>query len=414
MVRMSSTATDIIIIGAGLVGTSLLNTLQGQGFRVRVLEHHLPTVMTSPQVDSRPITLSYSSYRILQTLGLWADLASQACPIQAVHVSDRGAFGRIHFQADAYDVPALGYVVPFDTLQQVLYQRAAAQPHVDFVSVQRIKSIQCENSGVMVCVETTQGEQIFQAALLIATDGTDSTARELMGVEVVAENPQEIAVTALLTFNDNHENRAYERFTDTGTLALLPLPESKKYRLVWTLTQAHANVVAQWSNSEVMTYIQQVFHNRIGDIVSLQLGQQYPLKTVKAKQIIGPGFVLLGNAAYTIYPHAAQGFNLALRDAAALGEILVDARAAVKSLGDIAVLQAYVDWRGADQQRTIKLTHCVSEIFGWQWPLINRVRGLGLLATDLLLPLKKRLALQMMGLAGRLPKLARGIPLHHE
>jgi 2-octaprenyl-6-methoxyphenol hydroxylase len=408
---MTNTSVDILLIGAGLVGTSLITALRGQGFRIGVLEHHLPQVMTKTSTDSRPIALCYGSQVILQSLGLWENLAAQACPIHAVHVSDRGALGRIHFQAQELKVPALGYVLPYDDLQQTLYRHAASQNQVTFIAIEEVLSINCDDAGATVLVKTAQGEQNWRAELLIASDGTHSTARKLLHIEVEEKNNDDVAMTALITLRDAHQNIAYERFTDLGALALLPLPDQKKYRLVWTLAKMHSDILLQWSPAEIINHMQKIFHNRIPAIESFQWSQHYPITTMIAHEKVRPGLILLGNAAQTLYPLAAQGFNLALRDVAVLSEILIEARVAVKSLGDRRVLQTYADWRCEDQQRTANITGYISEIFGLRWPLINRVRGFGLLAADLLLPVKKRLALQMMGLAGRLPKLARGMTL---
>lgn len=406
-----ATSVDILLIGAGLVGTSLVVALRGHGLRIGVLEHHLPSVMTTTSTDSRPIALSYGSQVILQSLGLWENLAAHACPIRAVHVSDQGALGRIYFQAQELEVPALGYVIPYDDLQRALYQRAASQEHVTFTAIEEILSIDCGDGGATVIAKTAQGEQIFHAELLVASDGTHSTVRKLLSIEAEEKNTDDVALTALITLREAHQSIAYERFTKVGTLALLPLSDNKKYRLVWTLPKTEADRMMQWSSTQRIAHLQQIFQNRIPLIESIQLSHQYPITTVIASEKIRSGLVLLGNAAQTIYPLAAQGFNLALRDVAVLSEIISDARAAVQSLGDRRVLQAYADWRAEDQQHTVSITDRISEIAGLHWPLIKRVRGLGLLATDLLLPIKKRLARQLMGLAGRLPKLARGVKL---
>lgn len=402
--------TDILLIGAGLVGTSLIVALKQQGLRIRVLEHHLPQVMTKTATDSRPVALSYGSQRILQSLGLWGNLAPLACPISAVHVSNQGTLGRIHFAAQELQVPALGYVVPYDDLQQALYHQAANQEGVEFISSEEIISIHCDDLGGTVVAKTANGEQTFSAELLIATDGTRSTARKLLQIETAEKNDQEIAATALITLREPHQSVAYERFTDQGTLALLPLSDAKKYRLVWTLSQTAADELTNKTNTQIIDEIQQIFHNRLPSIVDFQWDHRYPVTTVIAKEKIRPSFVLLGNAAQTIYPLAAQGFNLALRDVAVLSEVLIEARAAQQLLGDLSVLRKYVDWRSGDQQRTIGITRQINNLFGYHWPLANRARGLGLLATDLILPLKKRLAWQLMGLSGRLPKLMRGVP----
>lgn len=409
---MSSSAQyDIILIGAGLVGTSLVVALQNQGIKIAVLESHLPAVATQPKKDTRPLSLSYSSKVILQTLGVWPALQDLACPIETVHVSDEGALGAVHFSAAEQRVDALGYVVPFGDLQRALYHHAAAQPHADIIPINQLCAIHCAATGCSVNVNTAHGERDIKASLVIGADGTHSTTRQLLKIPTAHADHDEIALTAALHLQHEHNHGAFERFTRQGTLALLPMLNRTRYRFVWSMHKNMAADVAQWQDEQLITHLQNSFVDRIPVIEKIERGAQFPLQTIIAQEQIRSGFVLLGNAAHTLYPLAAQGFNLGLRDVAALAEVLVNARHDVKSCGDLAVLQNYFAWRESDQKRVAGLTSGISNLFGVHMPLLKSVRGLGLLATDLILPLKKRLAKRLMGLSGRLPKLARAIPL---
>ncbi len=408
---MSEAISDIIILGAGLIGTSQAVALKNQGFRIHVLEHHLPEVTTQAKKDTRPLALSYASVVILQQLGVWDGFAEKACPIRAVHVSDHGALGSLRFRADEMRVPALGYVVPFSDLQEALYRSAAAQEGVEFVPIQEITAINCEATGATVKVNTVHGAREFRASLLIAADGTKSTARHMMNIATEEKDYHEVALTGLITLNEKHEGTAFERFTKEGTLALLPLPSHNQYRLVWTLPKSHADEISAGTDEALLKKIQYYFRGYVNDMRSLERESQYPLKTVVSAEQIRPGFVLLGNAAHTLYPVAAQGFNLGLRDVAVLSEVLADAEKHVKRLGDLSVLQQYLEWRVNDQKRVSQLTQGITHVFGLHLPLMRRIRGMGLLATELFSPLKKRLARQMMGVAGRVPRLARGIDI---
>jgi len=408
---MHSKHYDIVLIGAGLVGTSLLVALKNQGMRIAVLENHLPDVTTNPKNDTRPLSLSYSSSVILQALNIWPELKDFACPIKSVHVSDAGAMGAIHFSAKEQGVFALGYVVSFGALQRLLYQHALEKEQIEIIPINELVSIQCESTGATVAVNTATGRREFNASLVIAADGAQSASRELLKIPTERSDRGDVALIAEIYLDGEHDYGAFERFTHEGTFALLPLFNRKRYRLVWSMQADIANAVSQWSDKKFKAHIEAVFSGRIPVIEKITRGKQFPLQTIIAKEQIRPGFVLLGNAAHTLYPVAAQGFNLGLRDVAVLAEILVNARHTMESLGDLPVLNQYLEWRLSDQKRVLGLTDGISHLFGLQIPLLKSVRGLGLLMTDLVLPIKKRLAKRLMGLGGRLPKLARGIGL---
>lgn len=404
---VSKNKSGLIIIGAGLVGTSLAVSMQNQGVKIKILEHYLPEATLALQKDMRPITLSYASYQILQTLGVWEDLAAESCPISTVQVSDQGALGTLRFRSSELRVPALGYVVPFYKLQHVLYQRAASQKNVEIIPITKILAIHCGGVASVNCL-AVEGEKDLQTNLLVAADGTQSTARRLLNIPTEEKNENEVALIASMELAKPHNQTAYERFTPQGTLAILPLFNQSQCCLVWSLSKQLAEKVSEWSDEEFQSKVQKIFKNRLGEIKSLKRGKQFPLQLLIAKEQIRPGFVLLGNAAHTLYPIAAQGFNLGLRDVAALSELVVSAYQKHKLLGEINLLQEYIKWRKEDQDRIIGLTRNISQWFGLQLPLVNRVRGLGLLATELLPPIKNQLAKRLLGLAGRLPKLVRG------
>ena len=400
--------TDVIIIGAGLIGTSLAVALQNEGIQIKVLEHHLSSVVGETP-DVRPLTLSFGSYRILQALGIWYDLAEEVCPITTVHISDQGAFGALCFRAREFNVPALGYVVSFWKLQNSLYQRAALQKNVELIPVIVVDDVQCNVNWAQITFSTIHGQHQLQADLLVAADGIHSTICRLLKVPVKEENRNEVALIALLQLEEPHNYTAYERFTSQGTFAILPLFQTHQYQLVWSLSKTKADEVEHWSDDQFRDVVGKIFKPYIGNIESVKRGKQYPLRMIIAKEQVRPSFVALGNAAHTLYPIAAQGFNLGLRDTAILSEILINGRFQLTSLGDIALLKKYSRWRRTDQLFITELTRGIAQWCSVQVPLVNQARGFSLLAIGLLPPLKKRLAKLMMGLSGQLPKLIQGL-----
>ncbi len=404
--------SDIAVIGTGLVGTAFAVALQHQHIDLTLLEKHLPDLTSASTLDKRPITLSYGSALILQTLGVWEALKKTACAVQSVHVSEQGALGCASFHAEDFSVPALGYVLPFSALQQLLYRRAARQSNVSIVSSEEIRTLECNQQGAHIDYVAAHQSKRLTTQLLVAADGTQSTTRKLLNISAKELPATEVAWAIEVGFENEHQGVAYERFTEKGTFALLPVFEKNNCRLIWSMPQEQFKQIQQWSDDQLRRQIESVFKSRLGATTSLARAQAYPLKMLFVEQQVQPGRVLLGNSAHTLYPIAAQGFNLALRDVAALSEVLVEARHADIALGDFAILKNYLKWRNKDQRRTASVTQGIAASFGLQHPsLLKNLRGAGLLTLDMLLPMKRLFGKRMMGLAGHLPKLMCGIKL---
>jgi len=396
---MTTTQTsnfNIVIVGAGLVGTSVIVGLQQAGFRIAILEHHLPEVMTSKAEDTRPISLAYGSKVVLDRWGVWPALAEVACPIETVHVSEQKRFGRVKFSAKDYAVPALGYVVPFSRLQKQLYQKAAAQKDVHFIPIQKINTIECDETGAKIRYQTMAGAQTLKATLLIAADGTGSTCRKLLNIQSASEDLGEVALIATMDLSAEHHGIAYERFTKKGTMAILPLFNRKQCRLVWTMEKALSEQVATWNDAKLLSEIGDCFGERLGGLKAVKREAVFPLKTVLAEEVVRPSMVLLGNAAHTIYPLAAQGFNLGLQDTAVLTRVLMQAKQDNHSVGAWSVLQRYSKIREQHQKRIIRFTNGISKVFRWQWPMLSCCRAMGLLGVDLIPFLKEDFARTLM------------------
>ncbi len=401
---------DIVISGAGLVGTSLAVALRNSSLRIAILETHLPD-LTRANSETRPLSLNYGSQKILETLGVWQDISAEAQPILRVHVSEQQKFGSLNFRASEENVPALGYVIPAELLQKQLYQHAAQIPSVKFISSQKIIKIQSQQQGLSLELQTIHGETNLKTELLVIAEGSHSSTRELLGITVQEKANEWFGLTALVELSQAHQGVAYERFTTQGVLAILPLKNQQRCRVVWILSQNQARSLSSGDEAQLAEFLHQAMEERLGNCRVLERSQPFPLQMVMADEQIRRGMVLLGNSAHTLYPLAAQGFNLGLRDTAALAEILVDARRQNRYLGDLAILQNYLSWRSNDQRWTAGLTYGASQLFDLHIPGLGLLRGLGLLATDLNPFLKHRLAKRLMGVAGKLPKLALGVAL---
>ncbi|MFN2310012.1 MAG: 2-octaprenyl-6-methoxyphenyl hydroxylase [Gammaproteobacteria bacterium] len=401
---------DILIGGGGLVGASLACALSGQGLRIGLVEAVPYGEPGQPSYDDRAIALAAGTQRIFASLGLWPALASQVTPIHQIHVSDRGHFGFVRLDRAEQGEPALGYVALGRELGAALTARLAACADVECIAPARVTGIETRAECVQVRVASGAAERVLTARLLVAADGAQSTLRRLADIPEDRRDYGQTALIANLSPERPPANIAYERFTDTGPLALLPM-SGGRCALVWTLRNDQVEAVLALDDAAFLARLQERFGWRLGRLLRVGQRTAYPLHLVRARAAVGPRLALIGNAAHTLHPIAGQGFNLGLRDVAALAEVLIEARRAGRDIGAPAVLARYAAWRQADTRRVIAFTDGLTRLFASPLPPVVWARDLGMLALNLCPPAKRLFARLSMGRVGRLPRLARGLEL---
>ena len=402
------TQYDLVIVGGGLVGASLACALGEQPLRIAVLEAVPLSSDTQPSYDDRAIALAQGTQQIFAALELWDETAMEATPIHRIHVSDRGRFGFVRLDRDTEKVAALGWVAPARALGSCLAARLAELDNVDLVCPAQVQSVSAGPDGVTVRLADGKGE--LSAGLLVAADGARSGIREQLGMPVQEWSYDQTAVVSNISTQLPNDGVAYERFTEAGPLALLPLGE-KRCAVVCTVANADADMLMEQTDAEFLRGLQQRFGFRLGRFDKVGRRHAYPLSLVKARESVAQRVALVGNAAHTLHPIAGQGFNLGLRDVAVLAEVLVDAMRDNADIGDEAVLQRYAQWRQGDHRRVIAFTDGLTRLFGNPLPPVRLGRNLGMLDMDLFPPAKTFFAHMTMGRAGRLSRLARGLPL---
>ncbi|MDH5326879.1 MAG: FAD-dependent monooxygenase, partial [Gammaproteobacteria bacterium] len=252
--------------------------------------------------------------------------------------------------------------------------------------------------------------QSVKTRLLVAADGGQSSVRTLCNIEVKQREYHQSAVIANISCSHPQAHTAYERFTPQGPLALLPMGV-ERYSLVWTHNQRDVEAVMALPDTDFLQQLQQAFGNRLGQLIKTGKREAYPLRLTQACEQIRPRIALIGNAAHTLHPIAGQGFNLGLRDVATLAQVIVDARHNDQDIGSLETLKQYAQWRQKDQNHIITLTDTLVRLFSNRFKPLSLARNLGLIGMDLLPPLKRQFSKHTMGVAGRLPRLARGLPL---
>ncbi len=404
---MSAERVDIAIIGGGLVGASLAVALAPLKLRVLLIESQTPPA-SKPSWDERCIALNAASQRIVEGLGLWTALSAEAEPIRSTHISERGRFGVARFTAEEAGLPALGYNVPLRAIGATF---AAPLPDIEglqLLAPARLQRLQLGDSEAVLGITSADGEREVRASLVVAADGARSTVRELLGIGAESRDYRQSAIVTAVRPKRAHAGVAYERFLPTGPIALLPKPDDEfghACSLVWTLpSELHREVLAL-DEASFIARAQDAFGERLGPFRALGKRMAYPLERVMSERLSAPRVLLVGNAAQSLHPVAAQGFNLGLRDVATLAETLTEASGG--DPGSPELLARYQSRRERDRARVADFTDGLVRLFSNAVPGLRGLRHLGLLMLDLTPPLRQAVLEQNLGYGSAAPKLAR-------
>ncbi len=392
-----------------MVGLSLAAALADLPLDVVVIEPVAADAGNQPSFDARTTALSAGSRRVLEGVGVWQAVATQATPIRRIHVSERGVFGFARLSAEEQGVAALGYTIENRLLGRALRERCAGIARLTLCHAAVRELSPAEDALGIV---TDQGQQ-FAARLVVAADGARSQLRSAIGIDATVSEYGQHAVIAHLDTERFHDYTAYERFTPTGPIAVLPIAEGRS-AVVWTLAPEAAARALALPDEAFIDELQQAFGLRLGRFTRVGRRQSYPLALTRSGRQTAPRAVVIGNAAQGLHPVAGQGFNLGLRDVATLAEVLADAIAEQGSAmdpGSAQLLERYTRWRQPDRQAVIRFTDSLVRGFGPPLAPLRALRATGLLLFDLLGPVKREFARRTMGLGGRLPRLVRGLPL---
>lgn len=410
--------TDVVIVGGGLVGSLLANALLEIPVRVMLIEARDIARLEQPSFDGRATALANGTKRIFARLGLWDAMQDSAEPIEHIHIGQRGRFGVARIHAREEGVTALGYTVENRAIGAALWSGLAERDGFECLSPATLESFETSTKDVCVDVNVDGRRVAVKGRLLVAADGARSSVRDALGISARAVEYGQKAVIANCTMEHPHRGWAFERFTGTGPLAMLPLTGGR-CALVWTLATDSANEALEWNDAEFVAALQDVFGYRLGRVRRIGRRAAHPLIRLRTDALTGPRSVLIGNAAVSMHPVAGQSFNLAVRDIATLAEVIADAcdrptassGGAAVDIGDAALLERYRKWRRGDQRNVSWFTHGLVTGMGLDLPGFSVLRDFGLIAFDLLPGAKRTLARHTMGMAGRVPRLARGLRL---
>ena len=400
---------DVAIVGGGMVGATLAVALAPLHLRVALIEAVPHNAASQPSFDERTTALSNGSRRILETIGVWPAVNAQATPIAKIHVSDRGRFGFARIDASEQGLPAMGYVLPNRALGSALWSLLPS-PGIKIFCPAQVSGLAANEEAVKIEIAEAGATIAIDAKLIVAADGAQSVVRSAFGVAAEVRDYNQTAVITTVLPQRFHDNVAYERFTPEGPLALLPL-DGGRCTLVLTFAKDAAQSALAWSDQEFLAEVQRRFGFRLGRFLKVGRRVPYPLSLTQSDRTSAPRCVIIGNAAQGLHPVAGMGFNLGLRDAACLAELIAENLASDADPGSAKLLSEYDAWRRADRGGVIAFTDGLVRLFSNPLSGVARLRNLGLLAFDLLPPAKSALSRLSTGGGGRVPKLARGVAL---
>lgn len=396
---------DIIIIGKGLVGASLAIALSGAGIKIALVDDS----PANSGAQERSIVLSHTSKQILQSLHLWQQLKPQVCPIKHIHVSERFGFGFTRMDASNEKLNALGYVTSAKNITASLNHRLDELQNIKFIPGKFISSENFTDHSA-IRVQTKESIEILTAQLIVAADGQNSSVRNNQNISVKTFDYGHKAIISRITLKRDHQHIAYERFTDLGSIAMLPLND-QFCSLIWAIPNDKAEQILALDDSAFLKILQEYFGYRLGKLISCTPRKAIPLQLVTAAQQIQPRLVLLGNAAHTLHPIAGQGLNLGWRDMAVLAEVIVAAFNKGNDIGAIDLLQNYLKRRRDDQLFITHFTHQLVGVFANTHLPFTFLRDMGLILIEIISPLKHYLIEKALGKSNRLPRLACGLSL---
>ena len=380
---------DVVIIGGGMAGASCALGLKQSNnqLSIAVIEANEVSADYHPSFDDRSIALAQQSVQYLKSINAFDCQAPFAAAIKKVTVSDRGHFGKTHIDCQEYGHDALGYVVEVNPFGRSLHQQLT-RTDVSLFCPDTVAKLEYQSDFANIMLSS--GEQL-SAKLVVIADGAHSQSRKLANIEFNTRAYQQAAIIANIEVAGGHHNHAFERFTEHGPMALLPM-SNNRYSLVWCMEPEQIEHTMALEDDAFLAELQKAFGYCGGSFSKVGMRASYPLVYGKAESLSSHRTVLIGNAGHAIHPIAGQGFNLGLRDV----QLLCD-MANRSDLGDYAFTRYYSQTRSKDITTVMTLTDSLVRLFSNSSRLLALGRSIGLFSMDLFSSLKTPLAKQLMG-----------------
>jgi 2-octaprenyl-6-methoxyphenol hydroxylase len=411
---------DLAVVGAGLNGSLLALAAGESGLRTALIDRLPLRTMGEPGFDGRTTAIAYTSQKLFQALGVWDEVASQAEPILDIRISDAGHDGRasplfLHFDHreaasgdDAATTP-MGWIVENRFLRSALLRRLAACPGVELIAPD--EAIETSRDAHQVELLLKSGQRLA-SRLVASAEGRFGTMREEAGIGARSWSYNQMAIVLVARHELLHRGVAQEKFLPGGPFAILPMRDGAggehRSSIVWTERAGLARRLLELDDQRFQAEFRRRFGDYLGHVEAIGPRWSHPLGLVHAERYIDERLVLVGDAAHGIHPIAGQGYNLGVRDIAALVEVLVDAKRLGLDIGAADTLERYAQWRRTDNLTMVAATDLLNRLFSNDIKPLRLVRDLGLAAVNRTPPLRRFFVRHAMGMVGDLPKLIRG------
>jgi len=401
----------VIVVGGGMVGALTSLAMARCDLRVTLVEKSTPKEFDIADHDIRVSAISHATLSMFKALGAWDYIHDlRACPFKRMHVWDKSGSAQTSFDSSNIGHQQLGFIVENSLIQDSLWRQLKTLANVEILSPASVVAFESGDDSASI---TLNSGQHLQADLIVAADGSRSALRSLADIAVDGESYDQHALVATVSTELPQQDITWQRFTDTGPQAFLPLVGNRA-SIVWYHSKLRIAELCALSDNDFIESLQTEFPDRLGKILAVERRGSFPLQWSHATRYVKPGFALAGDAAHAVHPLAGQGVNLGMLDAAVLLQCVADGMAAGRNIGSMRVLRRYERWRKPANELMIRLLDGIQRAFQpddfpeYQAHTLKSVRTAALHMADSIAPLNKTCIRSAMGLAGELPALATG------
>ncbi|OAN49574.1 UbiH/UbiF/VisC/COQ6 family ubiquinone biosynthesis hydroxylase [Magnetospirillum moscoviense] len=398
---------DVLIVGGGPVGGLTACALAQAGLDVVLVEAADPAELARPGTDGRSIAVAASARQAFDGAGIWPLMAAEAQPIKDIRVTDQASPLYLHYDHRALGDQPFGWIVENTTIRRAVHQRLASLPTARVLAPMRVEAVEYGAAGA---IATLSDGRILRAGLVVGADGRPSRIRRSAGIDVTRLEYGQSGIVTTIAHQQPHRGIAHERFLPSGPFAILPMTANRS-SIVWTERLHLAQSIVTQNDAGFLAELRDRFGDFLGPLSLAGPRFHYPLTLQVANRMIGRRLALVGDAAHGMHPVAGQGMNMGVRDAAALAELVVDARRLGLDVGSSAVLERYQRWRRFDNMLMLVMTDALVRLFSNDVAPLKLARDLGLGLVETMPDLKGVLMRHAMGVVGDLPRLMRGAPL---